>query len=317
MKRSVKPGSKSGRDAGASLLFPSQHPDEAAARQALLHVVRRTPRHFGHRQSRWQLSTILASCPWLRLTSLSGLYQLLRRLGISYQRGRDYVHSPDLHYQARLDHLEQLRLRALYAPDEYAFFYLDEMSFYQQPSLSTDYEAQGGPQSLAYRSHRSNTAARILAALNAVTGAVHYRQRTHIDTATLAAFWFDLRTAYPTANTIYVVVDNWPVHFHPDVLAPLVPQSLPFPPAIPANWPTQPQRRTTADRLPIQLVSLPTYASWLNPIKKLWRWLRQELLHLHRFADNWAGLKLAVTSFLDRFALGSTTLLRYVGLLPI
>ena len=38
-------------------------------------------------------------------------------------------------------------------------------------------------------------------------------------------------------------------------------------------------------QLPIQLVPLPTYASWCNPIEKLWRQLRQELLHLHRFAD--------------------------------
>lgn len=279
-------------------------------------MVRRAPLHFGHKQSRWQLSTILASCSWLRLTSLPGLCRLLQRLGISYQRGRDYVHSPDPHYQAKLDRLEQLRLRAFYAPDEHVFLYLDEMSFYRQPSLSNAYEAQGGPQPLAYRSHRSNTAARILAALNAITGAVHYRQRTHIDTATLAAFWSDLRTAYPAANTIYVVVDNWPVHFHPDVLAPLVPQSLPFPPTLPPNWPSQPQRHSRADLLPIQLISLPTYASWLNPIEKLWRWLRQDVLHLHRLADNWPELKLAVASFLDRFALGSTALLRYVGLLP-
>jgi len=282
----------------------------------LLQVVRRTPEQFGHAQRRWRLATIRTSCPWLRLTSLPGLWRLLRRLGISYQRGRDYVHSPDVHYQAKLDRLEQLRFRALYAPDDYVFLYLDEMSFYRQPSLSDAYEATGEAQPLAYRSHRSNTAARIIGALNAVTGAVHYRQRTHIDTATLAAFWSDLRTAYPTANTIYVVVDNWPVHFHPDVLAPLVPQALPFPRTLPANWPTQPKRPPPLDLLPIQLISLPTYASWLNPIEKLWRWLRQDVLHLHRLADDWSGLKLAVTAFLDPFALGSSSLLRYVGLLP-
>jgi transposase len=69
------------------------------------------------------------------------------------------------------------------------------------------------------------------------------------------------------------------------------------------------------DELPIQLVFLPTYASWLNPIEKLWRWLRQEVLHLHRLSDDWPALKQAVWDFVAQFALGSLDLLRYVGLL--
>ncbi len=59
---------------------------------------------------------------------------------------------------------------------------------------------------------------------------------------------------------------------------------------------------------------LPTYASWANPIEKLWRWLRQDLLHLHRLAGDLAGLRAAVERFLERFAHGSLALLRYVGL---
>ena len=59
---------------------------------------------------------------------------------------------------------------------------------------------------------------------------------------------------------------------------------------------------------------LPTYASWTNPIEKLWRWLRQEVLHLHRLADRLEELRAEVRRFLDRFALGSLELLRYVGL---
>ncbi|MCB8937396.1 MAG: transposase [Ardenticatenaceae bacterium] len=69
--------------------------------------------------------------------------------------------------------------------------------------------------------------------------------------------------------------------------------------------------------MPVQLLPLPTYASWLNPIEKLWRWLKQEVLHLHRFSDDWPELREVVASFLDQFATGSDALLRYVGLLPI
>lgn len=60
---------------------------------------------------------------------------------------------------------------------------------------------------------------------------------------------------------------------------------------------------------------LPTYASWTNPIEKLWRKLKQDLLHLHRLADDLAGLRAAVDVFLAQFTDGSPDLLRYAGLL--
>lgn len=48
-----------------------------------------------------------------------------------------------------------------------------------------------------------------------------------------------------------------------------------------------------------------SYAPWLNPIEKLWRWLRQDVLKLHRSAGNWPRLRQQVNSFLDQFATGS------------
>ena len=67
-------------------------------------------------------------------------------------------------------------------------------------------------------------------------------------------------------------------------------------------------------RLPIQFVLLPTYASWCNPIEKLWRKLKQDVLHLHRLADDLKALRMLVTEFLQQFAAGSSELLRSVGL---
>ena len=60
---------------------------------------------------------------------------------------------------------------------------------------------------------------------------------------------------------------------------------------------------------------LPTYAPWLNPIEKLWRWLRQDQLYVHRLAQDWSVLRQRVNAFFDQFAAGSHALLRYVGLL--
>ncbi|WP_118840743.1 transposase [Salinibacter ruber] len=84
---------------------------------------------------------------------------------------------------------------------------------------------------------------------------------------------------------------------------------------MPGNWQEVPSGATAEDPLPIQVVGLPTYAPWLNPIEKLWRYLKQEVVHLHQ-EENFAPLHDHVDAFLDQFADGSQHLLRCVGLLP-
>ena len=51
-----------------------------------------------------------------------------------------------------------------------------------------------------------------------------------------------------------------------------------------------------------------------NPIEKPWRKLRQDVTHLHRWADDLEALRTGIDRFLDQFAKGSLELLRYVGL---
>jgi DDE superfamily endonuclease len=280
-------------------------------------VVRREPGLLGHSQSRWTLASIAQTCDWLRVTTPGGLSQILDRLGISYKRGRQYVHSPDAAYEAKLSKIQLGLLRALYQPESYVFVYQDELTYYRQPSLARAWESQGHPQPLAYRSYRSDLQFRVVAALNVISGQVTYRQSSKIDVRQLSDFYAALRADYPTAQEIYVAQDNWPVHFHPDVLARLQPQDFfPEPPKLPPNWPQQPSPKAIRDCLPIRLLLLPTYASWLNPIEKLWRWLKQDVLHLHRLSDEWQALKLAVAHFLDGLTDGSLELLHYVGLLP-
>jgi hypothetical protein len=239
--------------------------------------------------------------------------RLLQRLHISYKRGRDYVHSPDEHYQEKLDLIAACLQRTRSDPERYVLVYEDEFTYYRQPSLSTAYEVCGHEQPLAQRSHHSNCWFRVIAGLNALTGQVSYRQHSRIDVSNLGRFYAQLRADYPQAEVIYVVVDNWPVHFHPDVLANLQPQPFPWPPKVPPHW--SPSRRPQHSHLPIELLCLPTYASWCNPIEKLWRWLKQHLLHLHRLSGDWSGLKQQVAEALDQFNTGSPELLRYTGLL--
>lgn len=309
-------GLQSRQGRGRKAAFSPRYPDEARATAAILMVVRREPRLFGHRQSRWSLERILATCDWLNLGTSGGLSALLKRLGIRYKRARSYIHSPDPDYDARMSYLRQCHRRAWDKPQSYVFLYLDEFTYHRQPTLASAYEARGHHQALALRSHKSDTQCRGIGALNAITGQVTYRQYSQIKLRHLSDFYAAIRDDYPEADTIYVAQDNWPIHVHPDVVVRLQHQQSPFWPHVPATWPAKPRARAVQDDLPIQLVFLPTYASWLNPIEKLWRWVRQDVVHLHPFSDDWLSLKQAVLDFMHAFTSGSTELLHYVGLLP-
>jgi transposase len=241
-------------------------------------------------------------------------------LAITWKRARSYVHSPDPCYLAKLAVIADLHEQVLAADGRLALLYLDEVSLYRQPTLAPAYEVRGPHQPLARWSYQANTLTRVVATLDAQDGRVVSRRASHINVATLVAFYAQLRASYPQAERLYVVQDNWPLHAHPDVLMALEPQVAPWRPQPSRWWPQEPSRAARERwgdwQLPIQLVGLPTYASWTNPIEKLWRKLRQEVLHLHPWADRLVELRAAVDRFLDQFAPGSRDLLRYVGLSP-
>jgi hypothetical protein len=258
--------------------------------------------------------------------SLSGIWRILNRLGVALKRGRDYIHSPDPHYREKLAAVSRSIEQATRSRGrEVVALYTDEISFYRQPSPSRDYEERAASvQPLARRSQRSNTLAREAAALNPLTGEVIHHGASHLGVKELLRFYRQIVEAYPRAKRIYLIEDNWPLHFHPELLCHLEDQQTGFPLCVPPNWRTeQVLERSLRTReslrgklLPIQVVPLPTYAPWSDPVEKLWRKLRQEYLNLHRKADEWEELKRGVESYLDGFRKGSRELLRYVGLAP-
>jgi hypothetical protein len=73
-----------------------------------------------------------------------------------------------------------------------------------------------------------------------------FQQRASFRRRPVLAYFRSLEAAYPAAQTIFLVVDNWPVHFHPEVLDGLATSR-------------------------IVLLGLPSYAPWTNPVEKLWR----------------------------------------------
>jgi DDE superfamily endonuclease len=251
---------------------------------------------------------------WLHVDTEAGIWQVLKRLGIGYKRARAYLRSPDPNYLAKLTYIQALIRRSVLDPERSVVLFMDELTFYRQPSLAQAYECLGKAQPLAQLGLRSNLSGRIVAGLEIWQGKVVYLQRSKITLAALREFYQQLAHTFPQAESIYVIQDNWPVHFHPDVLAVLRLQDFRWQLPQPANWPDHPRPNIPALNLPIQLVCLPTYAPWTNPIEKLWRMVRQEVLHLHRYQDDWEGLKSRINQYLDHLTIGSSRLLRYVGL---
>lgn len=246
--------------------------------------------------------------------------RLLARLGIGYKRARDYIHSPDPAYDAKRHLIQAVGLTARVVPEHVVALYLDEVTVYRQPTLACAWAAQGREQPRACRSYAANTATRLVGALDAVTGVLHSLRTSHVTVPRLVAFFTQLRAAYPDATRLWVVVDNWPVHAHPDLLVAFEPQVSPFPVIRPGHWSPLPHPAAVKKwghlALPIQLLPLPTYASWCNPIERVWRKLRQELGHLHPWADDLGQLRTALDAWLASAHQPSPDLLRYVGLAP-
>lgn len=256
-------------------------------------IVGQRPEHLGLARSGWWLAGIRDAVSWLRGRCLATVYQTLRRCHVVYKHGRRHIHSPDPAYAAKLATVAYVRERAVQPPQRVVALYEDELTYYRQPSVGFGYalasqDAPRAEQGWAYNARR-----RIAACLDPRTGQLLAWQRERFGWRTLLRFYQEgVVPAYPDAQRIYVIQDNWPVHFHPQVRVELA----------------------RADS-PIRLVRLPTYAPWTNPVEKVWCKLYAEVLHLHRLAMAWEDLMQTVQAWLDQWHEPAPALLRYVGLL--
>lgn len=258
-----------------------QGPGEEAQKQAAAAPQGPTP-------SRWTLETIRAGFSWLADYTLSGVWRLLERLDLRLRSGRVQQFSPDPAYADKLIDLEMALWEARRYPRSVVAVFLDEMGFRRWPDPAPDWSAVPP---LADRCGVKEGLWRLIGGMNALTGQVDYADAYIVGRAKVVKFYDALVQKYPQARRLYVIQDNWSIHRHPEVLAAL------------AQWPQ------------VEPVWLPSYAPWLNPIEKLWRWLKQDVLKMHRWAEDWVAVRGRVRQFLDQFAHGSQRLLEYVGLL--
>ena len=254
-------------------------------------VVGRSPISQGIERSRWWLAGIGQQIEWFKGAAMSTIWRTLKALQVVYKRGRSYLHSPDPDYATKLAYIAACVERVRTDPGRYVLLYEDELTYYRRATVSSNYVLEGSDGPRAEQGWTRNRKGRIAAALDLSSGRVLSYQATILGRRALGRFYQQIEAAYPQAERIFLVLDNWPVHFHADLI-----------------------RQLTASR--IELVRLPTYAPWTNPVEKLWRKLYAEILHLHPFGDHWSALQQAIQHWLAQYATGSSDLLRYVGLYP-
>jgi hypothetical protein len=242
--------------------------------------------------ARWSLRTVRASVEAVAEYSLSGLWRLLQRCRVRLRPLGAHLYSPDPEYARKVARLEHCLREAVRLPEEVVLVFLDEMGYLRWPETERDWMlAAPHPARRLHHAGPTNRQQRIIGALNALTGQVDYLDNYRVGRDQVDAFYRQLDEIYAGVRRVYVVQDNWSIHHHADVQA-------------------------TLRQLPrLEPVWLPTYAPWLNPIEKLWHWLRRDVLKGHRLADDWPQLRQQVNAFLDQFAHGSSALLRYVGLI--
>jgi transposase len=240
---------------------------------------------------RWQLRTLRASIRELADYSLSGIWYACRRARVRLRQARPRLFSPDPAYLAIRQRLLDLLCALAADPEHIVLVFLDEMGYLRWPQPAPTLTLQA-PEPVPTTSPAGKEAKhRVAGMLDAWTGRVLFVDADVVGRDRLKLLYRNLDAAYPDATRIIVVQDNWPIHAHADL-----DEQLAALPRIERFW-------------------LPTAAWWLNPIEKLWRKLRQEVLRLHRLAGDWLSVHRAVRLFLRQFAQGSHALLEEVGLL--
>lgn len=236
---------------------------------------------------RWTLRTIRVSVDWLREYTMSGVWRVLQACGLTLRASFARLFSPDPDYRSKVRRLHRCLRDAARHPETVVALFLDEFGYQRWPEEAPTW---GGEAAVAQRAG-NNQQWRTIGCLNALTGQVNYLDGYIVGRRQVMQFYARLDHAYPKADLLYVIQDNWNIHTHPDVR-----EALEAHPRIKPVW-------------------LPTYAPWLNPIEKLWRWVRQDVLKMHRWVEDWPLVKQRVRHFLDQFTHGSSELLEYVGLL--
>lgn len=225
-----------------------------AVRRQIRLIARCCPRDLGLPFSVWSLSKLteyLVAAGVVASISRESVRQIPRAGGISWQATKTWKASNDPDFVTKMR-----RVLDLYdqPPADGRVVCADEFGpLNPRPRPGRTWRPIGVPARLRATCNRYGGVRHMLAALDLNSGKMIYRIRERKRWREFLSFLKVLRARWP-GEKLYLIIDNFSPHKHPDV----------------RSW--------TADN-DIELVFLPTYASWLN-------WIESEFAALRYFALN-------------------------------
>lgn len=195
-------------------------------RQEVQERLRQAPDGPGQNQgvarSRWTLQSIRDTFEFLADYSLPGVWKLWQDYDVRLRRGREQLFSPDPDSQVKRQHLLDVLAQAAAHPSQWVVLFLDQMGYRRWPEPSLPWaRAAPAPAPVAERARSKETNWRLMGALNALTGQVHYLDNYIVGRKQVIQLFERLNQAYPQARRVSLVLDNWSIHSHPDGLAAL------------------------------------------------------------------------------------------------
>lgn len=277
---SLLPSSKGGRP-------PKITPDYL---KRLLLIIEQDPRTLGCAFSNWTaplLAEYLAKETGIELDE-SRIRHYLHAQGYGLLRPVLSVASPDPEYESKRARIEALQRQA--ERGEIDLYYEDEIDLALLPTITQCWCRRGHQRKI--ETPRTNQKRYGAGLIHWVSGKLYWATSEHKDNALFRAVLsqvLDSSPAFP-GRKVYVVIDNYRIHFAKPVLALLA---------------AHPER--------VELVTLPTYSPQLNPVERFWKHLRRKVTH-NVFFQTIDRLLEAVTSFFQDLAACPDTVRSVAGL---
>ena len=248
---------------------------DAAARQFLVETVERSPGDFGLPMTVWtlpDLQRLLAQARQIQV-SLATIRRALHAAGFGYRRPRhDLTHRQDKEAVASTKQvLSWLEKKSLAPTERLHLVFVDECEVHAHPGLAKIWQRRGQPVKVpaAGEDHKFV----LFGALDYASGRVFWQRSAQKNSEAFGQFLEMLATAFP-GEVVLIVLDN--VSYHKSRV-------------VQEQW-----HRLAAHVTPYWL---PVYASQLNLIERVWRWLQSKLAN-HRWWNDMARLQAATETLL-------------------
>jgi len=198
------------------------------------------------------------------------------------------VASPDPEYESKRVKIEELQRRA--QAGEIDLYYEDEIDLALLPTITHCWCKRGHQRKI--ETPRKNQKRYGAGLIHWVSGQLYWATSDHKDNALFRAVLSQVLepSKADAKRKVYVVIDNYRIHFAKPVLALLA---------------------AHADQ--IELVTLPTYSPQLNPVERFWKHLRRKVTH-NTFFHTVERLLEAVTEFFQNLAACPDTVRSVAGL---